>query len=550
MDSCSGLGYLYAYEANMRIRSALWCSVAWFMGVGFTLSCSLGGGSSDLSLTIQETRTFNAQSLSGVWEKVSADLRYVGSHCLVYVDETESSWIPDTVVTEIGEAFDSKAYPIVTQYFGDLYDVDRNGKVILLLLDIQDGYTEGASGYVAGYFDYSHMYSVSTFSHSNEADMIFLDTYPGLRTASGAIDPVAKEDLKLTMAHEFQHLVNYSEKVIRQGSQMDTWINEGLSAAAEYLYLGKHVQWKIDYFNQVQYQLSLSQTYNPLKDANLWGQYFISWGRWGDPLVNYSTVYLFFQWLRIQAGNTSMGAPEVYKSILQERFSDYRAVVNAFNASTGANWTWKEIFRSWLLANLLNQATGRYGYKNQLTDEQGRVVYLYPRFIVNLPTDPTKIYPRGSYPPFSVSGDTAGKAFLLPGDAVYVKLSSDRSLSDTDPIAYSSVSFGEGDPVLHIGSSTYLSGEILIAGNVRSFNGTLSQDLVATDPLVDPGIGENSTVVGITNLTPPEAGWIPKGSTSMIQGPAGKSLSRPPRRPLPMDALLGSSEQEKREPWQ
>ncbi|GAB4373025.1 MAG: hypothetical protein Kow009_09020 [Spirochaetales bacterium] len=498
-------------------------------------SCSLGGGSSSSSLLIEEQRTFNAQTLSGSWEEVSAHLRYEGEHCLVYVDEEESASIPQDTVEEIGGAFDTRAYPVVTQYFGEPYDVDGNGKVILLLLDIQDGYSDGSSEYVAGYFDYSHLYATRTFRLSNEADMIFLDTYPGLRTAQGEIDTEAKEDLKLTMAHEFQHLVDYSEKVIRQKmSPMDTWINEGLSAAAEYLYLGKHVDWKIAYFNQVQY---LGQSYDPGEDANLWGQYFVSWGAWGDPLVNYSTVYLFFQWLRIHAGPLPTGGPEVYKQILQEPYSDYRSVVNAFNTRTGGSWTWKKLFRTWLLANLLNQSSEWYGYKDQLTDAQGTPLHLYPRFFINLGTGTDQIYFRNSYPPFGMEGDTAGKAFLYPGDAVYVKLSTSLSLTEMDPIAYGGTTLGSGDPVVKSGSSTYDTGEILIAGNVAGEPD--GGDPSATATLLVPGNSGSETMVGIIDPSSPQIAWIPaKSASSSLLTPKSSSLL--PSRPHPIDVLLGN----------
>ncbi|MCX7788920.1 MAG: hypothetical protein N2442_14620 [Spirochaetes bacterium] len=513
----------------MRLRLTFWLLL-----VLVPLSCSLSGGSSDSTIRFPETRTFNAQTLSGTWQELTADLRYVGTRCLVYVEETESVRIPDSVITEIGETFDTKAYPIVTQYFGEPYDVDGNEKVILLLLDIQDGYTEGSSGYVAGYFDYSHMYSVNTFSRSNQADMIFLDTYPGLRTVTGAIDPEAKEDLKLTLAHEFQHLVNYSEKVIRQrSSPMDTWINEGLSSAAEYLYLGKHVQWKIDYFNQVQYQ---GQSYTPLNDANLWGQYFVSWGKWGDPLVNYSTVYLFFQWLRIQATNSESapGTAEIYRSILQDPSTDYRAVETAFSRYTGTTWTWKEIFRTWLFANLLNQPTGRYGYMHQLTDTAGKVRYLYPRFFVSLSSSTNGVYARKSYPPFPVTGDTAGKAYLLPGDAVYVKLSQDKALSESEAIAYGAIDLNSFVP--KVGSGSYKTGEILLAGNVK---GVYDMYVYSTDTLLNP-VG-SSTIVGISSFEPPGASVIPKQVPDGAWGVKRKSSRG---RPHPMDALLGTQEQE------
>ena len=59
--------------------------------------------------------------------------------------------------------------------------------------------------------------------------MLYMDCNPG--------NPAATT-FNLTMAHELQHLVNFNQKVFVQGSPagQDTWINEGLSNAAEYVY--------------------------------------------------------------------------------------------------------------------------------------------------------------------------------------------------------------------------------------------------------------------------------------------------------------------------
>ncbi|MBP7495912.1 MAG: hypothetical protein KA771_10485, partial [Spirochaetales bacterium] len=136
------------------------------LGVGL-ISCDiiLGGGDDDgSSITIEAVRTFNAQNIENYsWYTLTADLRYTGFHCIVYVDRTVSPTLSDELVKEIGEEFDNKVYSIIHTYFGTEYDVDGNKKVILLLLDIRDGYGEGSSGgYVAGYFDSTHMYSRET----------------------------------------------------------------------------------------------------------------------------------------------------------------------------------------------------------------------------------------------------------------------------------------------------------------------------------------------------------------------------------------------------
>lgn len=494
------------------------------LGVGL-ISCDIISGSNDdhdFPVTIQAVRTFNAQNIKNYsWYSLTADLRYTGSHCLVYVDQTVPSSLSDAMVNEIGQEFDNKVYSIIHTYFGTEYDVDGNGKVILLLLDIQDGYVEGSGGYVAGYFDSTHMYSKETVPNSNEADMLFMDMYPGLLDAAGALDQIAYDSLKVTLAHEFQHLVSFSERVARMPTPkpQDTWINEGLSSAAEYLYLGSHIQWKIDYFNQKGEPGNLVTGYDPLNDANLWGQFFVSWGVWGDTLVNYATVYLFFQWLRIQGGG-----PDIYRPILIDSAIDAGAVVTAFSNNTGESCTWKDLFRTWLFANLLNNSTGWYGYKDQLNDGEGNVRYLYPRYFTSLDTN--EMYDRGSPPPF----DANGKAQLIAGDAVYVKLASALPIDDSPQLAYGSATLPAGAP--KVGGS-YAANEVLIAGNILKAADyyVYSTEVALLNPIGPTGVEINSS------LLPPAGSWIPKAKSFSSKGTVSGRGG-----PYPIDALLGPSQ--------
>lgn len=106
-----------------------------------------------------------------------------------------------------------------------------------MLLDIKDGFEPSSSvGYTAGYFYPVDMYSNTSLRQaninikSNETDMLYIDIYPGVPDSETTLS---------TVAHEFQHLVNFGVSARRRSSVMDTWIDEGLSTAAEHLYLGK-----------------------------------------------------------------------------------------------------------------------------------------------------------------------------------------------------------------------------------------------------------------------------------------------------------------------
>jgi hypothetical protein len=244
-----------------------------------------------------------------------------------------------SVVDAIATEYDQVIHGLVTTRFGGLPDLDENGRVILLLLDVQDGFA-GEGGYVGGFFDGIHQYSTVSYPESNEADMLFLD-----------VDPlVPGSDVFLsTIVHELQHMASFQRAVERGGGSpllQDTWINEGLSLSAEYLYVGDQLSDRIAYFND--------DPQGAVQD----GDTFYVWGN-QDVLADYASAYLFFQWLRIQASD----GEGIYRAIFDSSFRDYRAVEAAALTRLGDSAdTWGELYPKWLQANLLNKASGLQGY--------------------------------------------------------------------------------------------------------------------------------------------------------------------------------------------
>ncbi len=294
------------------------------------------------------TRIFTTRNMkTGAYDPVTATQKAEATHCIVFVDSAVST-VTDSFASSIAAEFDANIYEKITGSFGDESDVDDNGKVILLLLDIQDGYA-GSGGYVAGFFDPTNEFSTSTYSDSNQADMLFLDLYPS--PADGSV-------LKETAAHEFQHLINFSNTVLVDGTNQDVWINEGLSSGAESIYTGLPIQDKITYFNE-----DPAKTIRQGNNFFVWNGYWESSDGGGDILADYSTVYLFFQWLRIHAENGTA----IYKDIISSSHRDYQAVTEAAAARISANFaSWPNLLSTWMTANMFNNPTGFKGYKQEL----------------------------------------------------------------------------------------------------------------------------------------------------------------------------------------
>ena len=83
------------------------------------------------------------------------------------MDTNSNIWVYDNQITDIdakkmGQEFDQRIYPSVTNNFGLASDIDQDGKINILCFDIQDGFS-GSGGYTAGYFWSGDLYNVSSF---------------------------------------------------------------------------------------------------------------------------------------------------------------------------------------------------------------------------------------------------------------------------------------------------------------------------------------------------------------------------------------------------
>ncbi len=269
------------------------------------------------------------------YESMNATLLYDGSRTQVWVNDNE---ISATEAKQLGSEFDDHIYPLDVENFGNESDVDGNKKVNILVYDIQDGFS-GDGGYVAGYFDPRDL---STASYSNRSEIFYIDTYPSMGLGSSKDVSEAYS----TLAHEFQHMINYNQKVlIQQKPEMDTWLNEGLSMAAEQMYLKQSLQDRIDYYNE---------------DADITkGHSLLNWDDSGDTLANYSLSYLFIEYLKIQCGH----GDQIFKELIDDSNSNYQAVQDIIKKYIDKNLTFGKFMTDFRAALILRQRSGLYGFK-------------------------------------------------------------------------------------------------------------------------------------------------------------------------------------------
>jgi hypothetical protein len=188
---------------------------------------------------VGDQRTFQVCSTSSCKETttVNATARAVGQTVAIYADDANPVFA-DTLqaedYAEMVDIFDRHLVPIGTAAFGEPSDIDNNGVVLILISKrVNDFTTNCADGRVIGYFYGGDL--LTTISGSNKAEVFFtFAPAPAAGNCTTITRQTALNQLKPTLIHEFQHMISFNQhRLIRNGSQEETWLNEGLSHLAE-----------------------------------------------------------------------------------------------------------------------------------------------------------------------------------------------------------------------------------------------------------------------------------------------------------------------------
>lgn len=291
--------------------------------------------------SLEKTREFTTVNFkTNKEEKIKADLKYSGEKVDIWVHDNQ---ISDAQAIRIGQEFDNNIYPLMTTNFGEESDLDNNNKINILIYDIKDNFGD-TNVFTQGYFNPMDLYDVEG---SNNGEVLYIDTYPTM-DITDSYGNQGIENLYTVIVHEFQHMISFNEKTIKgDAGSLDTWIDEGLSMAAEQLYTNKPRMDRINYYNQ-----SSSITN---------GHSLLYWGDNNDTLSNYSLSYLFMEYLNAQA---DIG-DSIYKEIIQNPNSDYKAIEDVVKKYIDNNMDFGEFMTNFRMALTLNYSIGKYGFKNK-----------------------------------------------------------------------------------------------------------------------------------------------------------------------------------------
>ncbi|WP_179862194.1 T9SS type A sorting domain-containing protein [Longibacter salinarum] len=214
---------------------------------------------------------------------------------------------------------------LLHRYFGHPPDVDRDGRVDILLLDIHDQFEE-TGAFVAGFFDPNDL---TSNANSNRRDLLYIDTRPTI-LRDGSVDV---STATATIAHEYQHLVhaNYEGREVET-----TFVNEGLSELAE-IVCGFEPRSAGAYFA------------DPVRPLFSWS--------YGNPLPDYARASLFLHYLAEQIGYEHVS--DLVQTPNRHGERAVRAVLQQTNAGR-----FEEVFEDWGQATLLAAPDSRVGYRH------------------------------------------------------------------------------------------------------------------------------------------------------------------------------------------
>lgn len=289
----------------------------------------------------------NNTSISTFVQK-SATLRAAGTYCYVWVVDDFYSLtagenkVDSAIAQEYADAFD-KMYPMITNVFGKesdkiyYYDDWRNmenysstgTKINIVVYDIGNDYSlsENQQCGIVGYFyakDYIYNYSEKGVT-SNNGKYFYIDS----GYANSNFDTTIS-----TLAHEFQHMVNYNQKTVSHDLTSGQWYNEMLSMLCE---------------DMMQEHLGIKDEDSPKARTTVFNAYYycsgISEYNSKNQICSYATAFSFGSFIA-----RNFGGAELVQKISQNSLVDNDSITDAVNSLNGTKYTYDDLFEKYLLA--------------------------------------------------------------------------------------------------------------------------------------------------------------------------------------------------------
>ena len=268
---------------------------------------------------LSEDRVFYAQMINNGntygWFNIPAHLLKVSDNLAIYLQNGKN--ISAYALNKLAQEFDCY-YTSMTNIYGTHSDIDANGKIIILLMDINK--TKGSGNQVLGYFNPSDMHG------NNKGEILYMDISNANNNTDKAIG---------TIIHEFQHLINYSYVISGERNEMSSWLNEALSESTSILFNKTTAESRIEEFNKKNYYCFYT-----------WNTSNISNNGKNNTHVNYPSASVFMNWLYQKNGSND----SIFKTIASSKeLGDYNKVLSAAKGISGYSVSsWDGLLLDWM----------------------------------------------------------------------------------------------------------------------------------------------------------------------------------------------------------
>eukprot|EP00831_Metopus_contortus_P019068 TRINITY_DN18209_c0_g1_i1.p1 TRINITY_DN18209_c0_g1~~TRINITY_DN18209_c0_g1_i1.p1 ORF type:complete len:283 (+),score=28.37 TRINITY_DN18209_c0_g1_i1:127-975(+) len=213
----------------------------------------------------------------------------------------------------------------MTNVFGEPTDIDSNEKIILFYSDLGNEYF--------GFFD------PNDYGSGNNMEILYMNC--------GISDygyPPNSEEMMSTMAHEFQHLINFGSRLTSGKSEMAVWLDEGLAVSAEH-YISNSAR-------EIYVDVMVNDEGEKIRNG-----YPLTYFDYDDNGESYALAYTFMQYCKNQYPQKEL----LFKNLINHQYGDYRALVEIINESNDEYTTFEDIVVGYKIANMIN-GSGIYGY--------------------------------------------------------------------------------------------------------------------------------------------------------------------------------------------
>ena len=295
--------------------------------------------------------------------KKSATLRAQGTNCYIWVldecfEADDGSKITSTQAQELATQFDSMYQPI-RDVFGNESDemIHYNGssesdsnieevsdtgkKVNIVVYDIEGDYKDGQQSGTLGYFwakDYYTQARAAAEGNPNNKKVLRLTNEGKYFYVDSYFLNEAPLMLYSTLAHEFQHMINFGQKNMNNRVSSQTWSNEMMSMVCE---------------DMVQDFLKVSEEASPISRLPYFclGYYksgLTDWLSDANVAYSYAGAYAFGAYLA-----RNYGGKDLINQIATNQYVDQEAITRALK-SIGKNETFESVFRKYAQALVLD----------------------------------------------------------------------------------------------------------------------------------------------------------------------------------------------------